>query len=458
MHNLVTKATYSPEDNKLRIYLKDTDERFEEETYQKLKKHGFKYAPVQRLFVAPRWTPSREDLCIELGDEIVSDEITMLERAEAKAKRLDDLSDKRIADSSIFIDAAKNCLAGIVEGQPILIGHHSERKHRKAIDSSDKFMEKAVIASKAANYWSYRAEGVERHANRKNDCGVRVRRIEKLYADLRGLQRDLNHGHIVFDLWSDIDKSKGEKRDNLTKYYVSIRLASGPTAPQSFYSALKNGEITVDEVIEKSKKWATQIVTNVERRRMISHILNRLDYERFMLGDTPRFEGELTATILKAFVRKNGAEKPTCKLENGKFVVSSEVPLPMHIAEGRVLSLSNEDWANLMQRCGYVVPMAKPATPPILNFEAENIEVMLHSKKQKLRQISLTKKEYSSLYQDYRGVKPSSCGNFRVKIALDPTSRATEFWSREWVCVFLNDSKVHDCPDSDAVKLKSEEE
>ncbi len=60
-------ATYSPEDNKLRLY---AAYRLDNEDYQKIKKAGFRWAPKQELFVAPRWTPAREDVLLEFVDEI----------------------------------------------------------------------------------------------------------------------------------------------------------------------------------------------------------------------------------------------------------------------------------------------------------------------------------------------------------------------------------------------------
>lgn len=52
-------ATYSPEDNKLRLY---ASTRLDAETYARVKAAGFVWAPRQELFVAPRWTPAREEL------------------------------------------------------------------------------------------------------------------------------------------------------------------------------------------------------------------------------------------------------------------------------------------------------------------------------------------------------------------------------------------------------------
>jgi hypothetical protein len=67
-------ATYSPEDNKLRLY---SSTRLDRELYDRVRGAGFIYAPKQELFVAPMWTPEREDLLIELCGEI-GDEDTSL--------------------------------------------------------------------------------------------------------------------------------------------------------------------------------------------------------------------------------------------------------------------------------------------------------------------------------------------------------------------------------------------
>jgi hypothetical protein len=64
MMSILIDATYSAEDNKLRLY---ASERLDQELFERVKVAGFKWAPKQELFVAPKWTPSREDLCIELA-------------------------------------------------------------------------------------------------------------------------------------------------------------------------------------------------------------------------------------------------------------------------------------------------------------------------------------------------------------------------------------------------------
>jgi hypothetical protein len=48
-----------------------------------VKAAGFRWAPKQDLFVAPMWTPAREDLLIELCGEIDDEDTSLVERGDA---------------------------------------------------------------------------------------------------------------------------------------------------------------------------------------------------------------------------------------------------------------------------------------------------------------------------------------------------------------------------------------
>ena len=48
-------ATYSPDDNKLRLY---STTRFDDATYARVRAAGFRWAPKQQVWVAPTWTPA----------------------------------------------------------------------------------------------------------------------------------------------------------------------------------------------------------------------------------------------------------------------------------------------------------------------------------------------------------------------------------------------------------------
>lgn len=455
MHNLVEKATYSPEDNKLRLYVVDSEERFELETYERIKELGFQWAPIQHLFFA-HWSVAREDLLVELADRIVNDDFTLVERAEAKAERLLNLSDKRESEASALQSATLRLSSTLGSNQPILVGHHSERKMRKLQSQLERNQELALEKASQSEYWNYRAQGVVHHANFKSDRGLRWRRIEALLTDLRKDQRHLNHAYAMLQLWQKIAEMEDiEKKASKAKFYAGAYFKDGRGSYDGAWRALDDGTVTADEVIEKTiALFERTLASDVSKRQMI-HLLNRLDYERYMLGSNERFEGKLTAVIIKTFARKYGTDSPECKKVDGQWTLSSSCPLPVHIGDGLSLSLTDDGWRELMCEAGYTVPAPKPKAAPILNFKAESVRVKQWSSIHTYRQIELTKAEYSNIYSEYRGCVYSECGTFRVKVCRDPNARG---FGGEWFCVLLTDSKQHTIPDSDCVSVAGVEE
>ena len=90
-------ATYSPEDNKLRLY---SVSRLAPELYARVKEAGFKFAPRQELFVAPMWTPGREDLLLELcGRDRRRRHFPGRSGPEERSERFSEYSEHRTADA-----------------------------------------------------------------------------------------------------------------------------------------------------------------------------------------------------------------------------------------------------------------------------------------------------------------------------------------------------------------------
>jgi len=369
----IHSATYSPEDNKIRLY---ASERLDAETYARVRAAGFIWAPKQELFVAPKWSPAREDLAAELAGEIEPEEMTLAERATAKAERLEALAGKRYAAANTFARRAADLSERFAMGQPILVGHHSERKARKDQDRMNAAQSKAIESERAANFWLYRAEGVEAYANMKNAPRVRAGRIKTLLTELRDWQRDINRAHSALAIWAKMTS------DEQIRYALGRMDSRLTFSGWETYSAVDKGELAPAEARARCIASAELTVNGPNRRRWIDHILNRLAFERSMLGDVARYDGELTPVILQAFAREHGAEKPAARVTDpGYFELTSPVPLPLHLADSDYLELSADDWRDLMQSTGYEVPAPvtrrasnKPAPAPLVNPTAEQAE------------------------------------------------------------------------------------
>lgn len=434
-------ATYSPEDNKIRLY---ASSRLDAETYARVKEAGFKWAPRQELFVAPKWTPGREDVAIELAGEIEAEEMTLAERAEMKAERLEALANKRHNEAHAHARRADDLSQAFYMGQPILIGHHSERKARKTQERMHSASTAAVKAEKAANYWLYRATGVECFANMKNAPKVRANRIKTLLAELRDLQRGINDAYKALELLASFTTAE--------QIMWAVENTNGDTLGIPWGTYSKRHEV---DMLELRSKCIANLKARTEgptRKRWIDHVLNRLAFERSMLGDVPRHDGELTPVIIQAFAREHGADKPKCSvIDDGFFMLESPVPLPAHISDNSYLELSDDEWRDVMQACGYVVPAKKDGPAPILNIDAEVMESPSRAygsrgETEKWRVVKITKAELSAVHNDARGVRPSACAQFRFRVCSARHLKIEGATPWEYVAVFLTDSKAHEMP------------
>ena len=183
----VDYATYDPDDDKIRIY----SGRVGRELYDALKAAKFNRAYKMGCFYA-KWYPGTEDIALALCGEIDDEDTSLFDRAEERHARFATYSDNAEKRAEAAIKAGNDAVEGIPFGQPILVGHHSERRHRRAVERAQRAADKTVEEVDRRDYWAYRAKGVLRNANRTFDRGVIMRRIKKLESELRKKQRELD--------------------------------------------------------------------------------------------------------------------------------------------------------------------------------------------------------------------------------------------------------------------------
>jgi len=299
-------ATYSPEDNKIRLLCIT---RLDSETYNRVIKAGFKWAPKQELFVTPMWTPTREDLCIELAGEIGDEDTTLVERAEAKAERLEDLSERRTQDADRAQKAVHAIADGIPFGQPILVGHHSERHARKDAEKIENGMRKAIECWKAAQYWQDRAKGAIRLAKYKERPDVRARRIKGLEADKRKQERSQADAQKFLKAYEDPQARTAKLRDGRDLLPALLQTWEGGLSYEN-QTRLKNEELPFEEALSMATSAKRATVANTQR--WIDHLSNRIAYERAMLDEQGGTVTEKTGP------EKGGAVRCWCAPGNGR--------------------------------------------------------------------------------------------------------------------------------------------
>lgn len=82
------------------------------------------------------------------------------QRQEEKRERLLERAKKARKESGQAFSHSHSLLDPIPMGQPILVGHHSEARHRRTLERSDSAMRKSVEMDKKAEYLEHRAASV----------------------------------------------------------------------------------------------------------------------------------------------------------------------------------------------------------------------------------------------------------------------------------------------------------
>lgn len=81
-------------------------------------------------------------------------------RIEERRERFEDRANAATARSNAAYQASGDAVKGIPLGQPIFIGHHSERGHRRALERSDNGMRRSIQEQKKSEYYAGRAAAV----------------------------------------------------------------------------------------------------------------------------------------------------------------------------------------------------------------------------------------------------------------------------------------------------------
>lgn len=119
--------------------------------------------------------------------EVESDKIT---RQEGRVEALGAKAERKAGVAEAAWDAERAAYAALPEGgEPIKIGHHSESRHRNAVDKAWNKLGKAVLSEREAARARGRADAAAGTTDSRYAPVSVARRIAKLAAELRGHER-----------------------------------------------------------------------------------------------------------------------------------------------------------------------------------------------------------------------------------------------------------------------------
>jgi hypothetical protein len=106
-----------------------------------------------------------------------------------RAERLDERAEKQSAEAERRYEASSRIADSIPLGQPILVGHHSEKRHRRDLARIDGHMRASIEEREKASSLSERAEGSAHHQQHMQAPRLIYERLASFRADLAHLQQ-----------------------------------------------------------------------------------------------------------------------------------------------------------------------------------------------------------------------------------------------------------------------------
>jgi len=181
------------------------------------------------------------------------------ERKAEKIEAYENLAEKRSKESSEMWEQGKKMADLIPFGQPILVGHHSERGHRNHLKKIDGKYRKAIETGKKAEYYENKADSMKNNRAISQDDPEAIPKLEKKILETKELHKKSKAKRKEMrDNKETLIKELGD-REYHRKYYLLEAYMTGYLAEvkrcQDRITGLKN----LDAVEEQ--KWENNSIT-----------------------------------------------------------------------------------------------------------------------------------------------------------------------------------------------------
>lgn len=133
--------------------------------------------------------------------------MTRRERIEARLERRRQWKESAEAKSAQHFKTAHQIVESIPLGQPILVGHHSEKRHRRALDSMASHMDRACERDKMAKEHNSKAGNIE-HALETSIYSDDPDAIEAIEARIASLEAQREEKRQLGAAWRKAKKPK----------------------------------------------------------------------------------------------------------------------------------------------------------------------------------------------------------------------------------------------------------
>lgn len=169
-----------------------------------LKSNGFRWARFNKVWYSKghQYQIDLANKLAEYGGEI-GKSLTFAEKmeakealAEARSERYETYAENSAKRSDQLLKTASDMADVIPLGQPILVGHYSEGRDRKYRSRIQRKFEKGFQESDKADYFSRKSKVASEFKDRTFNLSTTLRRLDKLKASIRSIDRR-DDTHIV---------------------------------------------------------------------------------------------------------------------------------------------------------------------------------------------------------------------------------------------------------------------
>lgn len=256
-------ATYSPDDNKLRLY---SSCPIDEETYARLRYEGFTCDPEQQVFVAHMWSPGRADALHELCGSIEDEDKSLVRQVKEPADRFRSSHEGRV------------------------------RKDADCINRWD-----------TSKYWTARAEAAIGAGKYQGRPDVRLARIRELEVKQRDIQHSKSQSERLLKAWSMVGLTSRDVAHLVHHdrgYFVNPTVNKGGTTLWDASHGFISPKPTVEQMAAKAIQ--NHEGTIALANRWLDHYINRHAYEKAMFVA----EGGIIPEIAPASAFSTGIQTP----------------------------------------------------------------------------------------------------------------------------------------------------
>lgn len=153
------------------------------------------------------------------------------ERKQARADRYRERALQAKAGSTAAYRRSEELVEHIPSGQPILVGHHSEKRHRRALECSWDALGKSVELERKADYYAAKAEAAEHNRAIYAEDDDAVKNLTARVAALESLQERMKAANRII---KNLKQTQEEKIEALCRLGFERRNAEELFVPNCF--------------------------------------------------------------------------------------------------------------------------------------------------------------------------------------------------------------------------------